>query len=172
VAALFLRAFATFMALVAVHLLLCRFRGSTRFAARAYAFFVFGSIAAFPLLPQKDALRALVTYALLILLWNTYVIVLINIQNSITLHFLGVIRRTAGGISITDLLGSLSRKYHLGARMVALESNGFIRHDPGEGYRLTERGKLIVRMVSLIQRTFGLGGQRGESNARKKLHPL
>jgi hypothetical protein len=154
---LFLESFGFFTAGVFLHLPICRWHGSRRFAFRSIAFFLIYSVPICWFLGTRPLSEAICVYLMAGLLWNCYVIFLINLQNSITLQLLCFLAR-CGDRSITPdrLEIEFSSSNCIGNRFDAMRRNHFVACDPQGRYTLTPSGKRVARLISVMRRALSM----------------
>lgn len=144
-----------FAVTLAVHLLLCRLTGGGRFIAKGVAL---GGAATLALLAyQLSALGLdLVALYLFVAAWLFYLMVLINLLNSVTLKMLAYLHaETRGSLGVADFDAAFNTEDGLLTRLDMMQASGLVVTQDG-GLLLTVKGQALLRTIRLFGRPFSV----------------
>ena len=95
-------------------------------------------------------------YLFALILWNSYITLFVNLMNSVSLRLMVEIDRSAGqSLSDAEILNLYSDEAALESRLQEMASGGLLCF-ADEQLVLTEKGRLLARMLQLIRKIFGI----------------
>lgn len=149
---LFTQGFIIFVTGVALHICLVRISNRTHFIMKSYMVLIFMMIVSGLFLITAGLLNLLVVYMFLILLWNLYLIFLINLMNSVSLRIMCEMWRSeAGRLSLNEIERIYSSDQLLEDRLNDMEKGGLVRLE-GSIVHLTEKGQLLAKGLAHIRK--------------------
>ena len=142
---------------VAAHFALTHVIHSQRYVRNAFLVFAAVCVAALPVAVHFGAIGALILYASLVILWNSYLVFFINLMNSVSLRMINEIDRSPmGSLSMAAVNALYSDEEALEARVAALVRNGFLIDRLGDGLQLTNKGAIFARFLEGARNLFGI----------------
>jgi len=138
-----------------LHVLLCRLTGGARFMPKGV---VLGGAATLALLAyQLSALRLdLVELYLFAAAWLFYLMVLINLLNSVTLKMLAYLHAAPqGSLELAAFDAAFNAEDGLLTRLEMMQGSGLVVSQDG-GLLLTARGRALLGAIRLLGRPFSI----------------
>ena len=145
-----------FLAGVAAHLVVLRFTSSRWFLALGLLLgAAVGAVGAIRIAPS-GAGYALVALFVFGTLWFVYLVVLVNVQNSVTLRIVREIARSpVASASQGELDAAFPDEAALESRIAAMERNRLVARE-GDDIAVRPLGAFIGRCVLVIRKAFGI----------------
>lgn len=140
---------------VATHILICRFGGSRHFMPRGVllGLVTTGALMIYQLVAQQ---LDLVGLYLFLAAWLLYLMVFINLLNSVTLKMLAHLHANPQGYLPVGAFASVfNANDGLLTRLQMMQTNGLLNHH-GEMLHLTPKARSLLRIIALIGRLFSL----------------
>lgn len=144
-----------FVVTLALHVLLCRLTGNARFMPKGG---VLGGAATLALLAyQLSAFRLdLVELYLFSAAWLFYLMVWINLLNSVTLKMLAYLHPAPqGSLGVAAFYAAFNAEDGLLTRLEMMQASGLVVAQDG-GLLLTAKGRALLRTIRLFGRPFSI----------------
>ena len=154
-----------FTLFVLVHLGISRMTGATGFMKKIILVFLPFFIAPFFVdkvcpsffhaLAVDPSLRWICS-AVLVSLFNVYMIALVCTRNSVSLRIMDEMVTANRGMNLDDLEKVYSERESVSSRLELMEGNGYLRRGPGEMIEITEKARKIARITIGFRKALGI----------------
>lgn len=140
---------------VVIHILLCRFGGGKHFMLKAI---VLGLVACGALLIYQLKITRfdLIGLYLFLAAWLLYVMIFINLLNSVTLKMLAyLLDQQNGSLPVEEFRNAFNVDDGLLTRLEMMRENGLLEQR-GEVLNLTRKSRILLKIIMAINRLFSL----------------
>lgn len=146
-----------FTLMVFIHLILSYLTGSKFFMLKAIIFFIVSAILSGFFLIYKFNLIEIFFFLLFLgILWNSYLIFFINLQNSISFRIMNEIQnQSEDSITRIELDEIFPDKIILEDRLVDMKNNGFI-YEENHQIILQPKGQFYSKIINRFRKLFGI----------------
>jgi hypothetical protein len=156
---LFLFSCLYFLLLVVLHWILCRVTGSERFVIKSLSLFLLSLFITVGYLRSYfDFLEIFVIYLTVLILWNSYLIFFINLQNSISFRILiTIFDSSKQSLSKAEINSIYPDEVSLMDRLQSMRLNKFLELDfENQTIQITSKGKFFGKAFLLFRKLFGI----------------
>lgn len=151
----FFKALLVFIPALPLHILLCRFTGSTKFMLKSLLLGFFMGIL-FLIYQYQSSSFDIVSLYLFSTLWLIYLICSINLLNSVTLKMLEFIANsTSRKMHYNEFDRHFTEEDSIGSRLKAMEDNNFITQNE-DSVKLKVKGEILASIVLVIRKIFSI----------------
>ena len=145
----------TFVLILITHFIICRLFGNKNFILNGIMLGIAGAIVLLIYQINEGQLDILSMY-LFFATWLTYLMIFINLLNSVTLKMLAYLNASPKGfLPIKAFLSAFNIDDGLHTRLQMMELNGLIRKHDNVIY-LTSKANIILKIIETIGRVFSL----------------
>jgi len=145
-----------FAGCVCAHWLVVRLCVRTGFVRNGFIFICIAGLALLPVALRQGPVGFVFFYINLAILWNLYMIFLINLMNSVSLRMMTEIARSpARALSSEEIAAVYSDEEAFESRVQGLVNARFLQ-STGKQLVLTPRGKALARLLTVIRGVFGI----------------
>ncbi len=154
---LFLASISNFIILVFCHWVFCLVKGGKKYVFHAMLILFLSIVfSSYFLFSQFGFIDSVLIYVSLVILWNSYLIFFINLQNSISFSILLTIYHSAGQkLSYQEIESKYPDLKSLTDRLAAMETNNFILQN-GNDVKILPSGKKLALVFTYFRKIFGI----------------
>ncbi len=148
---------AIFVVGVTVHFVVTHVAHSHAYVRNAYLTYILTAACALPITLRLGFVGFVLVYLCSTILWNSYLIFFINLQNSVSLRMIAEVDRSPlKSLTFDELLAVYPDETQLTTRLEALRLNGMlIIHDNHE-LELTAKGAFLAKTLARLRALIGL----------------
>ncbi|BDA79166.1 hypothetical protein LPTSP3_g20960 [Leptospira kobayashii] len=154
---LFLFSIVSFLLLIIIHWILCRLTGSERFVLKSLSVnFLFIVFSFYFFFLHFGILDSLFIYLGLVILWNSYLVFFINLQNSISFRILlTIFDSKEKSLSYAEITKFYSDEESLRDRLSSMEINQFISLNK-DSIKILPKGITFANVFLFFRNLFGI----------------